>query len=51
MKLKQITSTVMQGIGAVITVGGISLYSARLAVLCGGVILTLFGIALERDAQ
>ena len=50
MKVKQLISTMMQGLGAVITIVGISLYSTSLAVLCGGVILTLFGIALERDA-
>ena len=40
--------TVTQALGAVITVGGIALYSHRLAVLCAGIFLTLFGIALER---
>ncbi len=50
MSKKKLISTMMQIIGATIVVGGISLYSTRLAVLCGGVILTLFGIALERDA-
>jgi hypothetical protein len=50
MSTKKIISTAMQIMGATILIGGISLYSTRLAVLCGGVILTLFGIALERDA-
>jgi len=51
MKTGNYLSTIFQTIGAVITIGGLYLYSPRLAVLCGGIILTLFGIALERGAQ
>lgn len=48
-QIKQI-STAIQLLGAITFTGGIALYSQRAAVICGGVILTLFGIALERDS-
>ncbi len=51
MKPLKIISTVLQVLGASVIVWGVALYSASLAILCAGVILTLFGIALERDAQ
>ena len=43
-------SSIVQCVGALTFCVGVALYSERLAILCGGVILTLFGIALERDA-
>jgi hypothetical protein len=49
MNTKQV-STIIQLLGAMIFVTGIATYSQRAAVICGGVILTLFGIALERDS-
>jgi hypothetical protein len=42
--------TIIQLLGALTFCAGVSLYSERAAVLCGGVILTLFGIALERGS-
>lgn len=49
MNTKQL-STIIQLFGALTFCAGIALYSQRAAVICGGVILTLFGIALERDS-
>ncbi len=49
MKKINLMSTIIQLLGAIIFTGGIALYSRPAAVICGGVILTLFGIALERS--
>jgi hypothetical protein len=49
MNMKQM-STIIQLLGALTFCAGIALYSERAAIVCGGVILTLFGIALERGS-
>lgn len=48
-KVRQI-GTVIQLAGSAVSIWGIALYSPRAAVIFGGVILTLYGIALERDS-
>lgn len=53
MKQMKSLSTVIEVLGACGVVWGVALFSERLAVICGGIFLTLFGLALERgqDAQ
>lgn len=51
MTIKRLLSTALEVIGASIFLFGVSRFSLSATILLTGVIITIFGVALEKDAQ
>jgi len=51
MTIKRIVATTLEVLGASLFLFGVSRFSLSAAILLCGVLITIFGIALEKDAQ
>jgi hypothetical protein len=51
MTMKKVAATLLETTGALTFLYGVSRFSLTTAIILCGIIVTVFGIALEKDAQ